>query len=111
MTKLEKLTADAVRAFYKKQTRIPKDKLFVRHILPRCYVVAKPSVKCLVIACPVADCEPQIRELPQNQHVSGASDVVRVFDNELKTGDWCSVAYISHASGSEPVAVKVVSHD
>ena len=80
-----------------------------RHIYPRAYVLGRPSVSCLVVACPPVDAEPQIKDL--RKAVQGGADgstTVQLFDGSLKAGDWCSVAYISTASGSgQRVAVPI----
>lgn len=104
MTKLEKATVKAVRDFYMKmnpRTKIDK----IRHIHPRCYVVAKPASMCLVVAYPAVDCEPHIKKLARQ---SGLSQTVHIFDDSLTVGDWCSVAYVASIKSGEPVAVRCV---
>lgn len=106
MTVLQKRVAAAVRKFYAKA--YPRKKIAsVRHVYPRCYVVAQPAPLCIVVVQPWADAEPHLREWEANYGsttLSGES-----FDPSLKVGDWCSMAYVAAVDGCGwQVAVKVV---
>ena len=108
MTKLEQMTKKAILAFMKKETsRVVTG---VRHIYPRAYVLSRCAPSCLLIACPPQDAEPQIKNLHKADSfklVDGGT-ICRLFDDSLRAGDWCSVAYVSSGSASETVAVKAV---
>lgn len=104
MTKLEKLTVSSVREFFEKEK--PRTKItLIRHIHPRCYVVARRADGCLVVAYPVADCEPHLQKIART---SGVSQTVHIFDKDLQVGDWCSTAYVVYGDCGQPVAVKCV---
>jgi hypothetical protein len=104
MTNLQKATIKAVREFFEKEK--PREKItLIRHVHPRCYVVARPADGCLVVAYPSADLEPHLRDIART---SGVSQTVHIFDKDLQVGDWCSTAYVVHADCGQPVAVKCV---
>jgi hypothetical protein len=106
MTKLEQLTKKAVLAFMSK--RSDRKVTGVRHIYPRCYVLSRAAASCLLVACPPQDGEPHIKKMNK---VGDNGTIIRCFDDSLKAGDWCSVAYVSSAASGESVAVKaVMSH-
>ena len=106
MTALQRRVQYAVRTFYRK--RHPKTKITsIRHIYPRCYVVARPAPSCLVVVRPWADAEPHMRAWDRD-HGAGTFHGEPAFDHALKAGDWCSVAYVATASGGWSVAVPVV---
>jgi hypothetical protein len=71
------------------------------HVVPRGYVVARIAPRCIVVAVPDCDREPQVRGL------SGFITISK-FDGELRQGDWCSTAYVSTQGCGESVAIKVV---
>lgn len=108
MTKLEQMTKKAIISFVEKETsRVVTG---VRHIYPRAYVLSRCAPSCLLIACPPQDAEQQIKglnKLDGYKNVDGG-EICRLFDDSLKAGDWCSVAYVSSAGIGETVAVKAV---
>ena len=73
---------------------VKDDKAKVVHIHPRAYCIAKPAPYFAVFAVPTCDREPQV-----------AADAWDVVSNQscadVKTGDWCSVAYISTRAGGD----------
>lgn len=103
MVKLEHMTKKAVVAYAKS---IGKEVVSVRHIHPRAYVLARPASCCLVVATPLCDAEPQIRNSPMRQD---GSTIVHCFDGDLLPGDWCSVAYVNTKTSGEQIAVPAVS--
>jgi hypothetical protein len=104
MTKLQQQTVKAVRVFFEKDN--PRTKITtIRHVHPRCYVVARPADGCLVVAYPSADLEPHLRQIART---SGVSQTVHIFDPDLHVGDWCSTAYVVYADCGQPIAVKCV---
>lgn len=103
MTKLQKLTKDAVMQFATK--KMNRDVVGVRHIYPRAYVVCRPAACCIVVACPPSDREPHLRKMALN---GDNSEIIRNFDDDLKAGDWCSVAYVTTKTSGTHVAVKCV---
>jgi hypothetical protein len=104
MTELEKKTKAAVIAFIEREFSGAKVKK-VRHIHPRCYVLSRAASACLLVACPPCDDEPQLKNIPK--HGDGGISV-NVFDDSLKAGDWCSVAYVVRSGSCQNVAVKAV---
>lgn len=105
MTKLQLATKKAIIEFMRRDRNI--DVSGVNHIYPRGYIVAKPGASCIVVALPLKDSDPLIRNLGSNRSCDN-SNIIRCFDESLKTGDWCSVAYVTHGSCGESVAVKCV---
>jgi len=101
-TKLARNCEAALRAWCKKEKM---EITSIRHLHPRAYVVGKCGSSCLVVALPWADAEPALK---QHEKDNGL-DTVTVFDHRLKTGDWCTYAYISTERGGEPVAIEVVA--
>jgi len=63
----------------------------VRHVHPRAYIIAKPAPKCIVVAKPWMDSEPQVREIDRLH----GTDIIHDFDESLKAGDWCATGYVS----------------
>lgn len=104
MTKLEMLTKKAVIEFAKKAGR---DVTGVRHIYPRAYVLGRAAPMCLLVACPPQDAEPHMKELKKMREFDGSTTLM-TFDDSLKAGDWCSVAYVSSPGIGESIAVKAV---
>lgn len=104
MTKLEMLTKKAVIEFAKKAGR---NITSVRHIYPRAYVLGRAAPMCLLVACPQQDAEPQLKRLKELREFDG-STTIHTFDDSLKAGDWCSVAYVTSPGIGESIAVKAV---
>lgn len=66
----------------------------VVHIHPRAYCIAKTAPYCAVFAVPTCDRAPQVADEAWDVvHNKSCADV--------KTGDWCSVAYISTQARGE----------
>lgn len=103
MTKLQKLTKDAVMQFVTKKMKL--DVFRIRHIYPRAYVLCRPAACCIVVARPPTDSEPHLREM---KRFDDNSEIIRDFDDELQAGDWCSVAYVASKTMGTIVAVKCV---
>lgn len=103
MTKLEQMTRTAIREFMQRETSRIVQK--VSHVYPRGYVLCRPAAACLIVALPIQDAEPHMKRLKQK---GDNSTIVHLFDDELKAGDWCSLAYVSCGSTGEHVAVKAV---
>lgn len=101
-SRLNRRTAKAVKAWcWKRKTKISGKP---RHIHPRAYVVGYISPCCLVVATPWVDSEPQCQERDKTSSLT----LVRMFDDTLRPGDWCSTAYVVHSGGQETVAIPVV---
>lgn len=80
--------------------RITRDETArICHIAPRAYCVAKPALRCAIFVVPPCDREPQVADDAYTS-VSNASA-----DN-VKAGDWCSVAYVVTARGGEPYVLR-----
>jgi len=102
-TALHKRCVDAIKLFcIKRKIKLTHKP---RHLFPRAYVVAKPAPMVLVIVRPWVDAEKQCRD--SNKHSGGC--LVRVFDEALNIGDWCTTAYIVTSGRSEEVAIPVVT--
>ena len=72
----------------------------VRHIHPRCYVVAKPAGWCAIVATPTMDNEPQIAGIESESiHHKSAKDV--------KLGDWVSVGYVSTSDSGQQIILAI----
>ena len=93
----------AIRAWHHKHDDQRRSVRGIAHIYPRAYVVAKIAPRCLVVAMPECDAEPQVR----GQFWTGCN-WVRRFDDSLKAGDWCSVAYLCLDGCQEEIAIPVV---
>lgn len=106
MTNLEKLTIKAIAEWCKSRNLKPVGKM--RHIFPRAYVLGRSASRCILIATPPADAEPQVNRVNEIMHADG-STAVNLFDDSLRAGDWCSVAYVCFSGGQQRVAVKAVS--
>lgn len=105
MTKLEQATSLAIRKWCEAQGLTVK-KLGI--IYPRAYVVARPAPLCLIIARPPMDnTVPYWRELNRG-HVSDGSATCHTFDEDLKVGDWCSIAYVLTEEWGGHVAIPAV---
>lgn len=101
--KLNEKVAKAV----KKWCRSQKLKVIgtTRHIHPRAYVIGYAAPKCLVVAAPWSDSEPQCRDFDKANPLT----TLHTFDDTLKPGDWCSTAYVCHGGVQETVAIHVVA--
>jgi hypothetical protein len=73
----------------------------LRHVHPRCYVIGHAGPLCLVIAQSWKDSEPQLAEFDRANPLKH----VYKFDQTLKAGDWCAVAYYRGPGIGEHVAV------
>ena len=98
-TKLHKDAVAAVEAWCKKK----KWKLISkpRHVHPQAYVVGYAASKCLIVSKCWADSEPQMKERDKKYPL----EIVHEFDDSLRPGDWCIVAYVSTVSFGQPVAI------
>lgn len=67
-----------------------KGAISVSHIYPRAYCIAKPAPMCAVFVTPWMDAEPQVRK----QEYSSSHTVVHGSIENVKVGDWCSIAYV-----------------
>lgn len=105
MTKLEKATVKAIREWCKGEGIKPVKSLC--HIYPRVYVLGRPTSSCLLIACPPVDSEPQIKK-SQKIFKGDGTHLIHKFDDSLKSGDWCSVAYVCTDYTQESIAVLAV---
>jgi hypothetical protein len=100
-TKLHKEAVAAVEAWCKKK----KWKLVSkpRHVHPQAYVVGYASIKCLIVSKCWADSEPQTREWNKKYPL----DVIHEFDESLRPGDWCIVAYVSTWGAGQSIAIPI----
>ena len=106
MTNIEKAVKKAVKNWCKENNIKVTS---VSHIYPRAYVLCKAASSCLYVSKPLIDAEPRIVEIQKVMN-SDNGDSVRLFDESLITGSWCSVAYVTTACGSgQPVAVQAVT--
>jgi hypothetical protein len=76
----------------------------LNHIHPRAYVIGYAAPRCLVVAVPWVDSEPQCQEFDRANPLV----TVRKFDDTLKPGDWCMTAYVRHGDEQETVAIHAV---
>ena len=105
MKKIDKKIKKAVKKWCKKNN-VVVDK--ISHIYPRAYVLCKAAGQCLYVVKPIVDAEPQIQNA-QKIMDSDNGDSIRDFHKSLKTGSWCSVAYVSSKMGGFSVAIPAVS--
>ena len=98
-TKLHKEAVAAVEAWCRKK----KWKLIQkpRHVHPQAYVVGYAASKCLIVSKCWADSEPQMKEWDKKYPL----EIVHEFDDSLRPGDWCTVAYVSTVGFGQPVAI------
>ena len=73
------------------------------HIYPRAYVIAKIRNSELIVAAPWMDAEPQCVTDAKANPVIKTGD----FDEGLKPGDWCILAYITYQNIGTIVAIPV----
>jgi len=76
-----------------------------RHIHPRAFVVGYAAPSCLVVARPWVDSEAQLHDWNRQYPLT----TIRLFDQSLKPGDWCTTAYVSTRGSGESVAIPVVA--
>ncbi len=100
-TKLYKEAVAAVEAWCKKKNWKLINK--PRHVHPQAYVVGHAASSCLIVSKCWADSEPQTREWNKKYPL----ELVREFDDSLRAGDWCIVAYVSTVSFGQPVAIPI----
>ena len=102
MTKLQIATTKAIKDWSKSQSI---KVISVRHIYPRAYVIARPALSCIIVACPLVDREPHLKGFTDN---SDGTNILHEFDKGLRIGDWCSVAYVSRLGIQSSIAIKCV---
>lgn len=73
----------------------------MRHVHPRAYVVGYAAARCLIVAVPWLDSEPQCADEDKKHPLT----TIHTFDEKLKPGDWCATAYVCTSGVQEPVAV------
>ena len=102
-TKLHKEAVAAVEAWCKKR----KWKLISkpRHVHPQAYVVGYAAPKCLIVSQCWADSEPQMKEWDKKYPL----ETVHEFDEALRAGDWCVVAYVCTNSFQQQVAIPLAT--
>jgi hypothetical protein len=101
--KLNEKTTKAVKKWCrKKKLKVTGEP---RHIHPRAYVIGHAAPRCLVVAVPWPDSEPQCRESDKANPLT----TLHTFDDTLKAGDWCATAYVCHGDVQETVAIHVVA--
>ncbi len=99
MTKSE--TIKAVKAWCKnKGLKLIKQPL---HVYPMAYVVGYAAPRCLIVAAPWMDSEPHLQEFDKENPLT----TVHLFDDSLKPGDWCSMAYVCYHDSSQQVAIPI----
>lgn len=76
----------------------------VSHITPRAYCIAKPASQYAVFAVPVCDREPQLVGLSN----ANRTTVQHESCQNVKEGDWCSLAYVSADSSGQPVVLEIL---
>ncbi len=95
MTKLERATRHAIQEWCEAQGHTVKK---IYRVIPRAYVVARPAMRNLVVAVPPCD-------IPG---LKSDSMTMMTFDPNLKSGDWCSVAYVVTETWGGWVAIPAV---
>lgn len=73
------------------------------HVHPRSYVVGKAAPGCLMVALCWADGESHMREFEKANPLK----TVYKFDESLRAGDWCILAYVNTATSGERVAIPI----
>jgi hypothetical protein len=71
------------------------------HVHPRCYVIGHAGPLCLIVAHPWKDSDPHLAEFDRANPLQH----VYKFDNTLKAGDWCAMAYYTAPGIGQHVAV------
>jgi hypothetical protein len=102
-TKLHKEAVAAVEAWCKKR----KWKLISkpRHVHPQSYVVGYAAPKCLVVSKCWADSEPHMKDWNKEYPL----ETINEFDNSLRAGDWCVVAYVCTQAFQQSVAIPITA--
>ena len=103
MTQWEKIARQAIRDWCVTQGLEVKS---IHHVHPRAYVLGKAASHCLLIATPPMDATPTIQSAQALMGADG-SQSAHLFDDALRAGDWCSVAYVVMSGRQEQVAVRV----
>jgi hypothetical protein len=93
----------AIADIKRKAMKVKPGVLGVSHIYPRAYCIAKPAPGYAVFVTPFVDAESKIRT-PEYS----SSESVRVGANDVRVGDWCSIAYVSAAISGEPCVIEVL---
>lgn len=75
----------------------------VRHIHPMSYVVGYSAPKCLIVAVPWIESEPQIKDFDRENPLK----TINRFDASLLPGDWCITAYICTDYRNETIAIEI----
>lgn len=95
---LKKAATAAVANWCKKAK---KPAITIRHVHPRAYVIGRAAPRCLVVAVPWQDSEPQLRDFDRAHPLQ----VIHTFDDALDAGQWCATAYVVRDGIQETVAV------
>jgi hypothetical protein len=106
MTKLERETIRAIKAWCGINGDPAPGK--VGHVYPRAYVLGRSASLCLLVSIPPVDTAPQIQQARVVMDADG-STVIHVFDDTLRAGDWCSVAYALQSGGGGLIAIPAVA--
>lgn len=104
MTKLEQATRRAIREWCEAQGYTVKK---ICHVFPRGYVVARPAGLSLIIARPPMD-DTEMLQFIRNDIRRDGSTTCHTFDDSLKIGDWCSIAYVVTDEWGGHVAIPAV---
>ena len=99
MTKQEFEARQLIGNWLAKNKIKPTHKL--RHVHPRCYVVGYAAPMCLIVAAPWIDSESNLKDFDKRNPMT----MVYKFDQNLKTGDWCAIAYYCADGIQETCAV------
>lgn len=105
-TKRQREARAAMLAWWKKhpERRLRADAVSVRHIRPTSYVIGHAAPHCLIVVTPWMEAEPHMRDWDRQHPLQ----TITTFDQALKAGDWCIVAYVATKHGGENVAIPVV---
>src|SRR5574343_181065 len=72
-----------------------------RHWQFRSFVIGKCAPSCLIVTKCWIDSEPQVKDF----HKESPFNLIRLFDDSLRAGDWCFTCYISVDGCQEEIAL------
>lgn len=75
----------------------------ISHLSSHCFVVGYAAPRCLIVANPWMDSEPQVALFDKENPFT----LVRQFDKSLRANDWCITAYVCSLSGQENIAIPI----
>ena len=99
MTKRE--AKNEIRRWYAKT--VGKPIINISHLSRQGYVVGHAASGCLIVARCWTESEPQMKEWTRKYPL----DIIRLFDESLKAGDWCITAYVRREGCGELIAIPI----